>query len=142
MRGGSFLPAYFFSLLIWIVASLPGNELQKVQNYPERAWLRIIFSDPFMHFLVFGLLTLLICRGYYRESRESIPMVKVALLACGYSCLIEIYQGILPWRTFGLDDIGWNTVGVLFFVTPVRVSKAVGFLNPSKMIFTFPSYMC
>ena len=78
--------------------------------------LGVILSDPFMHFLVFGLLALLICRGFYGESRRFIPLAKTAVLAVGYGFLIEIYQGILPWRGFGLDDILWNTLGVLFFL--------------------------
>jgi len=117
----NFIPAYLFSLLLWILASLPGDELQRIQIYPENPLLRIILSDPFMHFVVFGLLALLICRGFYSGSGRSIPLAIVAILAIGYGLLIEIYQGILPWRAFGLDDLFWNTVGVLFVLALVGV---------------------
>ena len=123
MRRESFLPAYCFCLLLWVMASLPGDDIGRIQRLPESQLLKIILSDPFIHLSVFGLLALLICRGYYRESRGSIPLSRVAILAIGYSFLIEIYQGILPWRSFGLDDVIWNTVGVLFFLIPVRVYK-------------------
>jgi len=119
--GRGFFPAYVFALMIWIVASLPGEELEKIQKFPDNPLLRIILSDPFMHFLVFGLLTLLICRGFHLKSRESIPLVKVSTLASGYGLLIEVYQGILPWRSFGLDDLFWNVVGVLFFLLLVKL---------------------
>lgn len=119
--GRGFFPAYVFSLMIWVVASLPGEELEKIQKFPDNPLLRIILSDPFMHFLVFGLLTLLICRGFHLKSRESIPLLKVGTLASGYGLLIEVYQGILPWRSFGLDDLFWNLVGVLFFLSLVRL---------------------
>jgi len=47
-------------------------------------------------------------------------MARVALLASGYGLLIELYQGILPWRSFGLDDLLWNTMGVLFFLIAAK----------------------
>lgn len=119
--GRGFFPAYLFSLMLWVVASLPGEELEKIQKFPDNPLLRIILSDSFMHFLVFGLLTLLICRGFHLKSRRSIPLVKVGTLASGYGLLIEVYQGILPWRSFGLDDLFWNVVGVLFFLLLVKL---------------------
>jgi glycopeptide antibiotics resistance protein len=78
-----------------------------------------------MHFLTFGLLALIICRGYDKESGRSIPLMRVGLLASGYGLMIELYQGILPWRSFGLDDLIWNTVGVLFFLGLVRGSLSL-----------------
>jgi len=120
MKLKGFTPAYLLSLFMWIVASLPGDDLNRIQKLPENPWLRFFLSDPFMHFLTFGLLTLLICRGYDQELRKSIPLVKVGLIASGYGLLIEIYQSILPWRSFGVDDLAWNTVGVLFFLGLVR----------------------
>jgi len=128
MRRRDFIPAYSYALVLWIVSSVPGDKLQRIQRYPENLLLRIILSDPFLHFLVFGLSTLLICRGFYREFGRAIPIVKVAFLSIGYGLLIEIYQGILPWRSFGIDDLFWNTVGVLFFLTLVRIYR-VGALN-------------
>ena len=120
MRTTNFIPTYLFSLLLWIIASLPGKDVQKVQSAPKSPLLTFILSDPFMHFLVFGLLTLLLCIGFYRESRGTVPFIKVGVLVSGYSLLLEVYQGILPWRTFGLDDLVWNTVGVLLFLALFR----------------------
>ena len=51
-------------------------------------------------------------------------MAIVAVLAVGYGSFIEVYQGILPWRTFGFDDLFWNTLGILFVLALVGVSKA------------------
>jgi hypothetical protein len=78
------------------MASLPGDDLDKIQKSPENPWLRFFLSDPFMHFLTFGLLALIICRGYDKESGRSIPLMRVGLLASGYGLMIELYQGILP----------------------------------------------
>ncbi len=134
VRWRGFIPAYCFSLLIWVMASLPGDDLERVQRLPESPLLKIILSDPFMHFVVFGLLTLFICRGYYRGSGRSIPLAIVAVLAIGFGFLIEVYQGILPWRSFGLDDLFWNTVGVLFFLAVAQfvVGKKPGKWQPVR----------
>ncbi len=128
MKSKSFIPAYLFALFIWIMASLPGSNLDKIQKFPENPWFRFFLSDPFMHFLTFGLLALLICRGYAKELERSIPLARVGLLASGYGLLIEIYQSILPWRSFGLDDLIWNTAGVLFFLGWVRGSFSLKIL--------------
>ena len=119
----SLIPAYIFSFVIFIVASLPGNELERIQRSPETKWFQIALSDPFMHFIVFGVLAMLICRGFYRESRGMIQLLKIALLAVGYGFFIEAYQGLLPWRSFGLDDLFWNMAGVISFLLLVRVFK-------------------
>jgi hypothetical protein len=34
--------------------------------------------------------------------------------------LIELYQAILPWRSFGLDDLARDRVGVLFFLLAAK----------------------
>ena len=115
----NFFPAYLFSGLLWVAASLPGDELAKIQNFPDHLLLRFFLSDGFMHFLVFGLLTLLICLGYSQEVK-AVPWLRAGLMAIGYGLLIEIYQGILPWRSFGMDDLVWNTVGVSFFLIVCR----------------------
>ena len=116
----NFRPSRLLAVLLWVVASLPGDELERIQKSPENLWIRIFLSDPFMHFSVFGLLTLLMCREYFQESGRAIPAVRIGVLASGYGVMIEIYQAILPWRSFGLDDLTWNTVGVLFFLALVK----------------------
>jgi VanZ family protein len=120
MKSKSFIPAYLLSFLLWIAASLPGDDLERIQKSPENPWLRFFLSDPFMHFLIFGLLTLLIFKGFYDEGRRFIPLIKIGLISSGYGLLIEIYQGFLPWRSFGLDDLIWNTIGVLFTLLGCR----------------------
>ena len=55
-----------------------------------------------------------------RGGNRAVPFAKATVLASGYGLLIEIYQAMLPWRTFGLDDLVWNTVGVLFFLALLR----------------------
>ena len=107
------------------MASLPGEDLEKIQRFPENPWLRFLLSDAFAHFLVFGLLTLLIVRGFYDKGKGPLPFITIGLIASGYGLFIEIYQAILPWRSFGVDDLSWNTVGVLFFLGLVKWSLSL-----------------
>jgi len=44
---------------------------------------------------------------------NQLPAIKVILLGIGYVLFIEIYQTILPWRDFGVNDIRWGSVGVV-----------------------------
>ena len=125
MSTWGFMPAYGWAFILLIASSLPGEEVQKIQTYPENQFLRVILSDPFMHFFLFGFLALLIYQGFCRVSQGSVSLAKAAFLAIGYGFLIELYQGLLPWRSFGLDDILSNTAGVLFVVAVIAISKRV-----------------
>lgn len=137
-----FFPAYSLALLIFIVASLPGSDLQKVQEYPNNLLLRFLLSDPFMHFLTFGILTLLICYGYKRSDQtekgfqygktDSINSLYIrgGLIGIGYSLFIELYQAILPYRTFGLDDLLWNTTGIIIAVL-VFIQRGINLSKPA-----------
>ena len=116
MRRGRCIPAGLFGLLLWIQASFPSDDLQRIQTAPENLLARVILSDAFLHCLGFGLLALLIWWGLHGESRNSFRFGKVVLLAFGFGVVIEAYQGVLPWRAFGLDDLVWNTVVILLFL--------------------------
>lgn len=128
----SFVPADLYAILLLVMASLPREDLQRIQAAPSNPLLATILSDPVMHFIVLGFLTLLICMGFYRESKWSIPLAKVAVIAFGYGLLIEVYQGILPWRSFGLDDLVWNAAGVLFFLVLVGMARLLMEKKPEK----------
>ncbi len=150
----SFFPAYSLGLLIFIIASLRGSDLKKIQQFHDNALIRFLLSDPFMHFLTFGILIFLICFGYRRSTdsasrkvlppqfcisktrrggykkdldygtgsekeksvTSNLPYYKAGLIGVGYSIFIEVYQGILPWRSFGLDDLLWDMMGVAFAI--------------------------
>jgi hypothetical protein len=112
------VPAGLLALLLWIVASLPGEDLQSIQAAPESPLLRTVLSDPFMHALTFALLAMLIAWSFrtqpeHAPSGAGVPFARIAALTIGYGFCIEIYQAILPWRSFGFDDLCWNTIGVL-----------------------------
>jgi len=100
-------------LLLWVLASLPANSLERIQVTPESALLQIVLSDPCMHATTFAVLATLLTWGFERGRRRRVPCATGATLALGYGFLIELYQWALPWRAFGLDDLAWNAVGVI-----------------------------
>jgi len=57
---------------------------------------------------------------------ESNPFIKVILLGIGYALFIEIYQVILPWRSFGFDDIFWDSAGVMSVAIMYRLKIMIG----------------
>ena len=124
----SLLPAYIFSFIIFVVASFPGGDLDRVQKSLKTKRFQIVLSDPFMHFFVFGVLALLIYIGFYTSSPKNNPLVKVGILAGGYGLFIEIYQAIIPWRSFGFDDIIWNSAGVIFALVAIKLFEFVNSL--------------
>jgi len=118
------------------LSSLPEDQLTKVQQFPDNGLLRFLLSDPVMHWGVFAVLSGLLCFGFYRSlyspryihtslrgrrklltgqavTSNQLPAIKVILLGIGYVLFIEIYQTILPWRDFGVNDIRWGSVGVV-----------------------------
>jgi VanZ family protein len=108
-----------YGLLLLGVASLPGADLQRIQTAPENPWLRAVLSDPFMHALTFGLFSLLLAWGL--APRGPLAWIRAALLALGFGLLIELYQALLPWRAFGIDDLVWNAVGVLLCLAALGI---------------------
>ena len=108
-----FYPSYIFAILIFILSSLPGEKLTKIQQYPDNAFLQFFLSDPMMHWGVSAVLSALLCYGFYQSGTNPIPLGKIVLLGIGYVLFIEIYQAILPWRSFGFDDILWGSIGMV-----------------------------
>jgi len=79
-----------------------------------------------MHWGVFAVLSGLLCYGFYHSGINFIPFIKVILLGIGYALFIEIYQAILPWRSFGFDDIFWDSTGVMSVAIMYRLKIMIG----------------
>ena len=127
-----FYPAYLLCIALFVVASLPGSDLTRIQTMPEGGFLRFFLSDPFMHFFTYGLLTGLIYYGNRKSYPDSFPPhLKITILSIGYGIFIEVYQWMLPYRSFGFDDILYNSIGVLTFVSSY-ITNQIFFLKPRK----------
>jgi len=56
---------------------------------------------------------------------NQLPAIKVILLGIGYVLFIEIYQTILPWRDFGVNDILWGCVGVVSVTIFIKILSGI-----------------
>ncbi len=68
------------------------------------------FSDKIRHFIAFMTLGLLLEFAYINMSKNK----KITALIA-YGTLIETIQFFIPYRKFGLDDMIFNTVSILFY---------------------------
>ena len=121
-RQSRFLPAALLALLLWIVASLPGSELNALQTMPQSTLVCVLLSDPVMHAVTMGGLVVLSSR--LGRTPPGSPL-RAGLWVTGYGFLIELYQGLLPWRTFGWDDLLWNLVGAAATILMLETSRAL-----------------
>ena len=67
-RTTHFVPVLILIVALSVAASLPGDDLYEVQTGPESPLLRFLLSDPFVHFLTFPFLTVLVSIGFSLES--------------------------------------------------------------------------
>ncbi len=114
-----FIPAYSYGFLILIISSLPTGGVDKVQSINK--FLRIIFSDFSLHFFAFGILAVLLSYGFNKIKKYYLPLIKTGLYSLSYGMAIELYQAILSYRSFSLDDLFSDLVGIVFFLLVLRL---------------------
>jgi len=111
MKRSHFFPVYAYAILLLGLMSIPPSSLIRLQR--KSGLFAIIFSDYTFHFLGFGLLAWLLCAGFDKSRSGKIPYVLVGMIAVGYGFFTEFCQIFIPYRTFGLDDLSADAVGVL-----------------------------
>ena len=86
----SFLPAIGWLILVTILLVLPGSA------FPQENWLSWIAFDKWVHIGLFGILTLLGCRGWLSVEKKTGELKQVflitALLALVYGTGMEFVQ--------------------------------------------------
>ena len=118
-----FLPAYVYGVVVFIASSIPTKEI--VETREQNNFFGIFLSDASFHFFGFGVLTGLLCFAFYKTQKSSLPYVRIGLFALGFGLFIEIYQMILPYRSFKLDDLFWDFVGIVFILLLFLIILAV-----------------
>lgn len=108
-----FLPAYIFAVLIFISSSVPTGAVQKARA--SHKLLDILLSDFSLHSFIFGVFAGLLCWGFYKARNSPVPYIIIGLFSIGYGLFIEIYQHFLPYRSFKLDDLIADVVGIVIF---------------------------
>jgi len=105
-----FLPAWFCAGLLFVGYSLPNQEIEKLQRG------KVLFSDTFsdivLHVLVFMFFTLVLGLCYIVSTKGSAVVFFVLIPAFAYGVIMELWQAVLPYRAYRLDDLVYNTAGV------------------------------
>jgi len=108
-------PSVLWSIFIFVLSLLPGEELPAVD---------IFQIDKLVHFFFFSVLMILTSYGIYKTSYFPKDSRHPAVIGCAYSLtlgiLIEIGQLYVPGRSFSYADMLANSIGAgigyLFFV--------------------------
>ncbi len=100
-----FLPSIFYYALIIFLSS---------QSFQVKAPLS--FSDKGIHFLEFGLFSLLLSYGYFKGLNLSPQLKSVIIIGSGIilSLLDECHQYFVPQRQFDVLDITADSIGIIF----------------------------
>ena len=98
--------AILYAAGIFAVSSIPGDDLPPLN-----------VGDKLLHALLFGGLTVLICRALRLQkpawARPAVAVVGV-LAAVAYGCLDEGHQSFVSERRAELSDVMADGVGALF----------------------------
>jgi len=117
-----FFPAYFFAALILIFSSLPPEGIEKARDFHKL--LGLLLSDYSLHLFAFGLLTALLSYGFFKTKNFSLPYLRIGLLSFGFGLFIELYQIFLPHRSFSLEDLASDLVGIIIFLFLIKIFLA------------------
>lgn len=116
-----FIPAYVFASLILIGSSIPTHSLYPLQK--KSLVLRIFFSDIFMHFAAFVLLTVLLSIGYVKTGESKNWWIKAAAVSFSIGCLVEVIQIFLPYRSFSMGDLGVDLIAIIVALVVFTIVK-------------------
>lgn len=101
--------AFLWGLVVFITCAIPGDQLV-APPFPH--------FDKYFHFFMYGLLQVLLSRGFYRQT-TSAPLKSRAIYYAGIICfvygvIIEILQGLVfSQRSFDVADIAANSAGII-----------------------------
>lgn len=112
IKNKPFLPAVIFAAVMLVGYSLPTAQLEKMKE--SRKLFDTVFSDFSLHFFLFALFVFLLGYGFSQRFRLKWSLLNAGLLSFGYGIFIELWQYVLPYRTFKLDDILNDLFGILF----------------------------
>ena len=123
--------AVLFSLLIVLIIVLA--DMEALPRY-LRLFNDIPYGDKAGHFILYGILTLLIDLAVLRSlapRRPKLVAVMISLVLGGLIGLEEYSQQYFANRTFSLMDLSASYLGVIFFSwLALRVARKQG-INPA-----------
>jgi len=110
MINKSFIPAYIFAVLIIIGSSISTEGLEKFEN--ANIFSEIVFSHYTIHFFGFGILAVLLAWGFHKK-RSSSVLKRAGLLALFFGLFIEVYQFLLPHRSFSVLGLAVDCAAIV-----------------------------
>ncbi len=110
-----YLDNFYFNLslsLIWILFSIYLFFL----NINTSEYSSLPFNDKFFHFTIFFVMTYLLLRTLRVSNLNYNFQSKIILLLSllVFSFLIEYFQNLTNYRSFELNDIFFNILGIFF----------------------------
>jgi VanZ family protein len=72
-------------------------------------------ADKVGHFIAYGITAVLFCRYFMARVGPARAVVFSVVSASCYGALIEIFQGLTPYRQFSFADMAANTAGAVVF---------------------------
>ncbi len=108
-----YLDNFYFNLslsLMWILFSIYLFFL----NINTYEYSSLPFNDKFVHFTIFFVMTYLLLRTLRASNLNYNFQSKIILLLSllVFSFLIEYFQNLTNYRSFELNDIFFNTLGI------------------------------
>ena len=108
-----YLDNFYFNLslsLMWILFSIYLFFL----NINTYEYSSLPFNDKFVHFTIFFIMTYLLLRTLKASNLNYNFQSKIILLLSllVFSFLIEYFQNLTNYRSFELNDIFFNTLGI------------------------------
>ena len=106
--------AALFGLFIITIIVLANKGMLGILGFVNQ----IPYGDKIGHFVLYGILTLLIDLAFFRSRPDlswNLVVFRVAFVLALLIGLEEYSQKFIPSRTFSLVDLAFGYVGVLFF---------------------------
>lgn len=99
-------------LIILLLTLTPGDALPQTN-----LWAELLNVDKVVHFIIFGILTLLMIIGFTKQytfaTLRKYAVAAALAVSIGYGIVIELIQIAIPGRGLELMDMVANTIGCM-----------------------------
>jgi hypothetical protein len=116
------------ALLIFIGGTIPDKRLDDLADRHEL--FKILFSDRLVHVVAFGFFAWVLAFDLTPAESLKIPWRSILLLVLVYGFVLELWQAVLPYRTFALRDLYFDliggAIGLLAFLCFRRFTRKAG----------------
>ena len=93
--------------------SIPAEIVEPIRH-GLKAW-SFLMTDPLLHIGALALFAVVLGLTSHKRARQrgrAALFFKVALFSALYGLFIDLVQAVLPWRSFEIEDLIFDFVGV------------------------------